>query len=344
MKKIIFRDCSLILLILATFLYSCASPLKRDLLGKSPPQFQGDVTPIQEPIQPMYRPGSMKIKLSSIHWVKSSLRDWAEFKRKNKIIKDDMLALGYSREQVDTLLRSLFHGATSKEEFEEITYEIVFIGDSLLAETEDLLTCDTKITKIQIGSKEIALDRPLLDLNILMDRYGSIEFFDLSLPALAEVDVRAEMTEEEYERIVEVTKHVTTVFKPLPMTPVGTGDVLFKSDPKELIDILVKEVPESNWLYESKGAISLDHIVKGWAYLKEKKVILTTIHYANTFYMSQADDQVTIEVTGYSLLDSSTFQLLHQRQLSSFEFASDVIGRLVLKSLILYEAQDGTQN
>jgi hypothetical protein len=292
----------------------------------------------------MYTPALLEIRLSSIHRVKSSLRDWEEFKRRNMIIKDDMLALGYSREQVDSFLRSLFHGVTSKDEFEEITYKIVLIGDSILAKTEGLLTCDTKIRKIQIGSNKIALDRPLLDLNILMDRYGSIEFFDLSLPVLAEADLRAKMTEEEYERIVEVTKYMTTVIKPLPMTPVKTGDVLFKSDPKELIDILVKEVPESHWLYDSRGAMSLNHIVEGWTHLKEKKVILTTIHYVKKFYKSEVEDQVTIEVTGYSLFDSGTFQLLHQRQLSSLEFASDEIGRLVLKSLILYEAQDGTQN
>lgn len=334
----------LIFLTLLFLLSSCASPVKKDLLSDERVQFQGTVIPIQEPIQLMYAPALLEIRLSSIHRAKSSLRDWEEFKRKNKIIKDDMLALGYSREQIDSLLRNLFHGVTSKDESEEITYEILLIGDSSLAETEDLLTCDTKIRKIQIGSKKIALDRPLLDLNILMDRYGSVEFFDLSLPALAEADVRAEMTEEEYERMVEVTKYVTTVIKPLPMTPVSTGDVLFKSDPEELIGILVKEVPESHWLYESKGAMSLDHIVEGWTRLKEKKVILTTIHYANRFYKSGVEDQVTIEVTGYSLLDSGTLQLLHQRQLSSLEFASEELGRLVLKSLILYEAQDGTQN
>ena len=334
----------LIFLLLLFLLSSCASPLKKDLLSDERVQFQGTVIPIQEPIQLIHGPALLEIRLSSIHRVKSSLRDWEEFKRKNKITKDDMLALGYSREQVDSLLRSLFHGVTSKDESEEITYEIVLIGDSLLAETENLLTCDTKISKIQIGSKRIALERPLLDLNILMDRYGSIEFFDLSLPALAEADVRAEMTEEEYERLVEVTKHVTTVIKPLPMTQISTGDVLFKSDPKELIGILVKEVPESHWLYESKGAMSLDHIVEGWVYLKGKKVILTTIHYTDSFYMSQADDQVTIEVTGYSLLDPSTSQLLHQRQLSSLKFASDEIGSLVLKSLLLYEAQDGPRH
>ena len=334
----------LICIILLFLLSSCASPLKKDLLSADGVQFQGDVTPIQEPIQPMYRPAFMKIKLSSLHRVKSTLRNWEDFKKRNKIIKDDMLALGYSREQVDTLLRSLFHGLASKDQFEEISHEIKLIGESVMAETGDLFTCDIEIRKIQIGSKEIALDRPLLDLNILMDRYGSIEFFDLSLPALAEADVRAEMTEEEYERIVEITRHVTTVIKPLPMTPVSTGDVLFTSDPKDLIDILVKEVPESNWLYEIKGAISLDHIVEGWTYLRDKKVILTAIHYADRFYTSQVDDHVIIEVTGYSLFDSNTFQLLHQRKLSSLEFASDEIGRLVLKSVILYETQHGTQN
>jgi hypothetical protein len=337
------ENTQLIFFILLFLLSSCASPLTKYLLTDEGVRFQGTVTPIQEPIQPMYRPALMEIKLSSIHRIKSSLRDWQEFKKKNKIIKDDMLALGYSREQIDTLLRSLFHGEASKDECEEIIHEIVLLGDSVLAATEDLLTCDTEIRKIQIGSYEIALDRPLLDLSLLMDRYGSIKFFDLSLPALAEADVRAEMSEEEYDRIVEVIKHVTTVMKPFPLAPVSTGDVLVKSDPKDLLDILVKEVPESSWLYEIKEAISLDHIVEGWAFLKDKKVILTTIHYANRFHTSQVDDRVTIEVAGYSLFDSSTFQLLHQRQLSSLEFASEAIGRLVLKRLILYEAQKGTQ-
>ena len=344
MKKIISRNCPFILLILVTFLYSCASPLKRDLLSKSPPRYQGDVTPIEVGIQPMYRPASMKVKLSSVYLVRSSLGGWEEFKKKNRVIKDDMLALGYSHDQADTLIRSLFHDEKLKTEFEETTYEIIFSGVSELVETGDLLSCDTKISRVAIGTVDIALDQPILDVSILMDRYGSIKFFDLALPALAEPEVQTEISGDEYEKILETINYVVTVNKTFPMTSVRTGDVLVRSDPKDLIDILVRKVPESAWLYQTEGNISLEYIVEGWVYLEGKRVILATINYANKLHKPEIDDQVIIEVTGFSLFDSKTFQILHQRQFSSVEFDNDSIGRMVLENLILYEAEVGTQN
>jgi len=331
----------LIVLILVS---SCASPLKKELLSNKTPQFWGDVTPITEPVQPTYKPTSMKIELLSINHVKSSLGEWRQFKKKNRIIREDMLALGYTNEQVISLLRSLYHDSVPRNKFIENINEINLVGDTLVAEAGELLTSEVNIKKIDINSKNISLDQPVLNCSVLMDKYGNMKFFDLSLPALAEADVRAKISEKEYEEIVEILKYAVTIIKVFPSKTVRSGDVLVRTNIRDLIKFLVREVPDSEWLYKIKKQENLEYIVEGYTKFKGKKVLLASIKYIEKFDHHETDDGVQIEIHGYSLFDYNTFQVLKQKQLNILKFDNDKIGEVILRNILSYQSEQATQN
>jgi hypothetical protein len=332
---------SLIALILVS---SCASPLKKELISSKTPQFWGDVTPIAEPVQPTYKPTSMEIELLSINQVKSSLGEWRQFKKKNRVIREDMLALGYTHEQVITLLQSLYHDSVPRKKFKENISEINLIGDTRVAEAGELLTWDAKIKEIEINSKHIPLDQPILNCNVLMDRYGNIKSFDLSLPALVEADVRAKISEREYEELVKTIKYVVTITKVFSSTKVRSGDVLVRIDIRDLIRYLVKEIPESKWLYPITRQENLDYIVEGYTNFKGQKVLLASTSYVKEFDHRETDDRVRIEIYGYSLFDYRTFQILKQKQLNIVKFKNDKIGDFILKNITSYQSEQATQN
>ena len=335
---------SIISLIVLMLVSSCASPLKRELLSNRTPQFLGDVTPLTEPVQPTYRPSSMEIELLSIKYVRSSLEEWRQFKKKNRVIREDMFALGYTHEQVITLLRSLYPDSVPRKKFVENINAINLVGDTRVAAAGELLTWDAKIKKIEINSKNIPLDQPVLNCNVLMDKYGNIKSFDLSLPALADADVRAKTSEREYEDLVEAIKYVVEITKMFFSTKVLSGDVLVRIDIRDLIKYLVKRVPESEWLYKVKRQESLEYIVEGYTKFKGQKVLLTSTRYIKKFDHHETDDRVQIEIYGYILFDYRTFQILRQKQLNILKFKNDKIGDLILKNITSYQSEQATQN
>ena len=335
---------SIISLIALILVSSCASPLKKELISSKIPQFWDDVTPIAEPVQPTYKPTSMEIELLSINQVKSSLGEWRQFKKKNRIIREDMLALGYTHEQVITLLRSLYHDSVPRKRFKGNITEINLIGDTRVAEAGELLTWDVKIKKIEINSKHVPLDQPILNCNVLMDRYGNIKSFDLSLPALVEAAVRAKISEREYEELVKTIKYVVTITKVFSSTKVRSGDVLVRINMRDLIRYLVKEIPESQWLYPITRQENLEYIVEGYTNFKGQKVLLASTSYVKEFDHRETDDRVKIEIYGYSLFDYRTFQILKQKQLNIVKYKNDKIGDFILKNITSYQSEQVTQN
>ncbi len=335
---------SIISLIVLILVSSCASPLKKELFSNKIPQFLGDVTPITEPVQPTYKPTSMEVELLSINHEKSSLGEWRQFKKKNKVIKEDMFALGYTHEQMITLLRSLYHDSVPRKKFTENINEINLVGDTGVAEAGELLTWNVKIKKIGINSKNIPLDQPALNCNVLMDRYGNISSFDLSLPALAEADVRAKMSEKQYEQMVETIKYLVASTKVFPSSKVRSGDVLIRMDIRDLIRYLVKEVPESRWLNKVKRQENLEYIVEGYTNFKGQKTLLTSTSYFKEFDHHETGDRVQVEIYGYSLFDYRTFQILKQKQLNILKFKNDKIGDFIFKNITLYQSEQAIQN
>jgi hypothetical protein len=177
-----------------------------------------------------------------------------------------------------------------------------------------------------------------------MDKYGNIRSFDLSLPALAEADVRAKTSEREYEELVETIKYVVEITKIFPSTKILSGDVLVRIDIRDLIKYLVKEVPESEWLYKVKRQESLEYIVEGYTKFKGEKVLLTSTSYVKNFDHFETDSRVQIEIYGYTIFDYRTFQILKQKQLNILKFKNDKIGDFVLKNITSYQSKQATQN
>jgi hypothetical protein len=286
----------------------------------------------------------MEIKLTSINRVTSSLAKWRQFVKKNRVTSQDMYALGYTHEEVIAFLRSLYNDSGPRKEFIENINEINLTGDTQVAEAGELLTWDVKIKKIEINSQNIPLDQPVLNCNVLMDKYGNIKSFDLSLPALAKVDVRAKIGEKEYVEMVETIKYVAAITKVFPSTKVRNGDVLLHIDIRDLIRYLVEEVPESKWLYKVKRPENAEYTVEGYTNLKGQKVLLTSTSYAREFDHRETDDRVQIEIYGYSLFDCRTFQILKQKQLNILTFKNDKIGDFILKNITSYQSEQATQN
>jgi hypothetical protein len=231
-----------------------------------------------------------------------------------------------------------------RKEFKENISEINLIGSTRVAEAGELLTWDVKIKKIEINSKHIPLDQPIFNCNVLMDRYGNIEFFDLSLPALSEADVRAKISEREYEQLVETIKYIVGTTKVFSSTKIRSGDVLVQMNIRDLIRYCVKEIPESRWLYPITRQENLEYIVQGYTNFKGQRVLLASTRYVKEFDHRETDDRVKIEVYGYSLFDYRTFQILKEKQLNIVKFKNDQIGDFVLKNITSYQSEQATQN
>jgi hypothetical protein len=177
-----------------------------------------------------------------------------------------------------------------------------------------------------------------------MDRYGNIKSFDLSLPALVEADVRAKISEREYEELVKTIKYVVTITKVFSSTKVRSGDVLVRIDIGDLIRDVVKEIPESKWLYPITRQENLEYIVEGHTNFKGQKVLLASTRYIKDFDHRETDDRVRIEIHGYSLFDYRTFQILKQKQLNIVKFKNDKIGDFILKNITAYQSKREKQN
>ena len=156
--------------------------------------------------------------------------------------------------------------------------------------------------------------------------------------------MRAKTSEREYEELVETIKYVVEITKMFPSTKILSGDVLVRIDIRDLIKYLVKEVPESEWLYKVKRPESLEYIVEGYTKFKGQKVLLTSTRYIKKFDHHETDDKVQIEIYGYILFDYRTFQILRQKQLNILKFKNDKIGDLILKNITSYQSEQATQN
>ena len=336
------KNWSFILSTLVILLYSCASSPKDDLFSDVAFQFGGHVTPILEPVQPEYKPASSRISLSTIQHIESSLGGWEKFKANNRAIQKNMKRLGYDQKQVNKVLRELYSEEVPRNKSRQVTYEIDLVGHSKMSKLDDRLRWDTRITEMKVGTRTIEPNLPVLECSVVMDRYGNAEGFDLSLPALSQSDTRAKVSAEEYDKIVEAIKYVVTIVKRLSETPIRTGDVLFKSEVKDLIEIISREVPELNLLLKLDTFNKLESIVKGSSAFKDKKVILTSINYINTLISKEFGDNLQVLFNGYSLHDCNTFNILYQKYLCILKFESNLIGKVGIKYLILFKSHQDT--
>lgn len=142
----------LLMVILLTACQALEPPLKKRLLYGGAPIFEGYITPISVPIQPMYKPVSIKTELSQATYTKT--------------IKNSSI----------------------EETFESVEY----FGETKISSLGDMLLWDGKITKIIINGKTTAPDIPLMEMRMLSDSYGKFKEVEMSSPALSKANVDQE--------------------------------------------------------------------------------------------------------------------------------------------------------
>jgi hypothetical protein len=267
------------------------------------------------------------------------LGQWEDFKERNRVLRKNMQSLGYSKEQVDSLLRALYSEEVTEQEYKETKYEVRLSGYSKVSEAGDFLSWNTAITEMTIGDDNIIPVLPILVYRGLVDPFGKIKAFDLTLPALADDNVRSKMSENEYEWLVNAIEHVVTLPGPLPLNKVRTGDVLLRSEITDSIGAIVREVPELMWLSDSEEAGAAEHVVQGWTHLNTNSVLLTTVNYFDEFENKRTGDQIQVGISGFSLFDLSSFQLLYRKQLMLIESVTARIGKVIARNLLVYKAK-----
>ena len=154
-----FRKSIMILLFIPFLIMACAAtqtPLKKKLLTNSTPQFNGYITKIYQPIQPMYKPVESNFKASM----------------------------------------SINFAGNKNSSTEKFTISLKITGTYKIEKLGDLLTWEYKYINITADGKTSKLKGSPVLCRMLMDRFGKIQEIELMHPGLCVPNISQKKRDE----------------------------------------------------------------------------------------------------------------------------------------------------
>ena len=240
-------------------------PSKSTITDFSIPIYQDYISPITVPIQPEYKPASVYFEYSTI--MDSSITEKSKTEKKSSSLKME--------------------------------------GNTNIRKLGELLIWDTNVNKMLDNGKSYSPSKSLISIKLLTDRYGEIQEFELSSPALES----SRAAKAEVDKFIELMrKNMKSFGAVLSSSPVRTGDTIRQTNMDYLVDSM-EQINKSSLIGDS-----LNWIVKGWGIHNKKKVIVTSVDSELSFQI-KGNINVQMRVNGYTLFDPSTFQIVESKML-----------------------------